>query len=588
MRRAKGQALVEFVILLIIIMTLIMGMLYFFRLHLYKSWAQQEARYIAFEETWVPKAYYKATGQSPLTGIQGQASGFIRPGEVSRLSVNRSNTRYGSMTDLIPPLFAKLEPQIGEGASSTGLFVSTAFAARQLSERSAGSERQRKLEVLPSEVPSLDVALEQRLEQGGFGEKFCTAARDKLGTLARTTPPFSALDCEKRVNRDLARTLARESDIQEIFRDIGGRIDGGMSPESAIEAAVSDAVASGFYTFFSEAVQAAFVVAPGELFLETVDFGINLIDPGIARMLLELRYIGSTAAVLAIRVESLSVAARSYNNRSWRAEKTYEEGIQDILHVDAANIFPVLGNGYLLNPLYLPVPPKFGRTAGGFFTGTMASVLSLDAALRDELINDTVRRVSVTYDYGQGVFAGAASRFRTEGRTLSSRFVIDTNPWHIERRLNGTGNYATKGEEFDTVNQPTDEGRLRRRVSGLWLFPTPPDAFFDPILAFVGLEELSGLVSAFRPVGDIISQIKSFVTNNPLTELTNALANLPIIGSLVPRLPVWPVVRPDAYPRSEEMTGDRKMGGARNFTDYVDEQRRFNPPANPKFNNDEN
>jgi hypothetical protein len=118
----------------------------------------------------------------------------------------------------------------------------------------------------------------------------------------------------------------------------------------------------------------------------------------------------------------------------------------------------------------------------------------------------------------------------------------------------------------------------------MWLFPTPPDAFFDPLLSFVGLDELSSLVSAFRPVGDFISQIKSLLTNNPLLELSNTLSNLPVIGSIFPRFPVWPVVRPDAYPSSEEMSGDRKMGGVRNFNDYVDEQRDNNPPPRPKFN----
>jgi hypothetical protein len=581
----SGQALVEFVILLIVIMTLIMGMIYFFRLHLYKFWAQQEARYIAFEQTWVPRAYYKAQGGSPESLILGQATGFVRPGEVSRLPVTRSHTSFGSMSDLIPGLFARLDaPLIERGDAESYLFVSTAYASRR--DESNGSLSpviKRKLEVPSSGLPALDVVLADRFQTGGFGEKFCSAGRDKLGEAARVTPPFSALDCEARVSRDLARTIVRQTDIKDLFREMADRVEGGAGPDAAIQATVSEAVASGFYTFFSDMVELSFSQAPGAMFLGTVDFGVNFINPGMARMLTELRYVGSTAAVLAIQGQGLAVAGRNYNNRSWRSEKTFEEGLQEILHIDAASILPVIGNGYLLNPLYLPVPPTFGPAAGGFFTGTMTAVLSLDAGDRKELIEESVRRVSVSYDYRDGVFSGARKRFRTDSR-LSANFVIDTNPWHIERRVNGIGPYAEKGEEFDTVDDDTDEGRLRRRVNGMWLFPTPPDAFFDPLLSFVGLDELSSLVSAFRPVGDFISQIKSLLTNNPLLELSNTLSNLPVIGSIFPRFPVWPVVRPDAYPSSEEMSGDRKMGGVRNFNDYVDEQRDNNPPPRPKFN----
>jgi len=573
-RSNRGQALAEFVIILTIFMIVISGMLYFFRLHLYQFWAQQEARYLAFEETWVPRAYYKAEGEEPLDFLTPE--GFKRPGVVTGLGATRNKSNFGSMTDLIPELWARNEPE----DSSIFSTVSLAYAGQQRSWKELAEIRANEKVVAPSVVPDLDEAIRDRLK--GFGENFCSTARIKLGEVAKTLPPFSALDCASRVERDFSRTLVRETNIPELFREISDRVGYGEQEGAAMRTALSSAVASGFYSYFSNEVQSRFDSAPTQILIERGDAAIDAIDSSISRMISDLRYIGSTAAILALLGEGVAIGGSDYNDRSSTGEKSFEEGLQTILHIDAANILPIIGDGYLLNPMYLPVPPKFGSMAGGFFSGTMRSVLSLDSDEVDELIDNSVRRISVTYDSANGLFSGATRRFKT-GAKLSANFVIDTNPWHLERRLDGTGPYAQKGEEFDTVSDDTEEGRLRRRVSGLWLFPTPPDAFFDPILAFVGLEELSALVDAFRPVGDIISQIKSLLTNNPLFEIFNALSELPVIGSIFPKIPVWPVVRPDAYPTSTEMDGDRKMGENRNFIDYVNEQREFNPKPEPEF-----
>src|SRR5690349_10274759 len=127
-----GQAMVEFVILLTIIMIMISGMLYFFRLHLYQFWAQQEARYLAFEQTWVPAGYYASHGGGPDSLLQGTADTFMRPGVVSGLTATRNTSNFGSMADLIPTLFGKNDDTIPveQGPGFSG-FGETAYAAQR-------------------------------------------------------------------------------------------------------------------------------------------------------------------------------------------------------------------------------------------------------------------------------------------------------------------------------------------------------------------------------------------------------------------------------------------------------------------------
>lgn len=577
-----AQAMVEFVIILTIIMTIIAGMLYFFRLHLYQFWAQQEVRYLTFEETWVPRAYYNAEGEQPVTLLEGNGEAFVRPGVVSGLGVTRNESSFGSMTDLISPLFSK-NNLIND--TPTGSFVQTAFASIRSHFGESNLPEETNPDLYPSVVPELDEALERRLHNGGFGITFCDGAKYQLrknGFRPESTQ-FASLRCAANQERGLARTLANQTDFPGLFREMADRVNNGSGVGEAIESTVKTAVAEGFYTYFSNEVENRFNDAPQSILLGRADAAIDAVDSSMTRMIGDLRYIGSSAAILALLGEGIVVAGENYNNRDPQHERNIQKDLEDILHIDAANILPVIGDGYLLNPTYLPVPPKFGPMAGGFFTGPMRSVLSLDTGDVNSMIENSVKRVSLTYDSANGLFSGASKRFRL-GVKLSSNMVIDTDPWHIQRRIGGTGDYRSKGEEFDQVGEETEEGRLRRRVSGLWLFPSPPDAFFDPILAFIGLDELTDLVDAFRPVGSFISQIKSLLTNNPLTQLMNTLSKIPVIGSLFPKFPVWPAVRPDAYPTSVEMGGDKKAGSERNFEDYVKEQKDFNPDPDPTFN----
>lgn len=576
--------MVEFVIMLTIFMTMISGMLYFFRLHLYQFWADQESRYLGFEQTWVPKAYYEATGVDAETAIQGEAVDFSRPKIIGDLGVVRDRQPFGSMSDLIPGVLSKNDTIIED--IEVGGLVKTAYASQPVGPDDDSTPRLKKSnDVPPSILPKLDQVLETRLRKGGFGGKFCDAlvsTSEKYGVRTRINSLFGK-NCSRKVENQLSHYIAVRADIPSIMHEMEGLVDHGVDIPNAVQQITTGIVAEGFYSFFYDEVNSRYGDAQGEIISHRTSTAISAADITISRMITDLRYIGSAAAIAAIIGEQAAISARSIGNRDSDAEKSFEDGVNTILHIDASDILPVVGNGYFLNPTYLPVPPIFGPLAPGLFSGTMRTALSLDAGDVGEMINESVKKVTVTYDSANGLFSGATRRFRT-GAKLESTFVIDTDPWHIHRRENGTGAYRDIGGEFDQVSESTEEGQLRRRVNGMWLFPTPPDAFFDPILSFVGLDALTSLVDAFRPFGTFLGEIKSFLTNNPLVDLTNTLSQIPVIGSIIPRFPVWPVARPDAYPGSVEMKDDRKMGNSREFKDYVDEQRDFNPPPDPEFN----
>ena len=588
-KKDRGQAMVEFVIILTILMTMISGMLYFFRLHLYQFWADQEARYLGFEKTWVPDTYYKSLGEDSVDALQGDAEGFIRPKVVTGLGVTRDRQPFGSMSDLIAGVFSKNDARIED--IQIGGIVESAYASQSLGigrlgigDPSEPTQKETNL-VYPSALPQLDVAIENRLHKAGFGELFCSSVvtlTEKYGLQPRTNS-LSDIRCASLVESQLSSYIAVGTDIPEMVQGVSDKVQQGVEISNAVQEVTTDVVAEGFYTFFDNEVNSKFGDAQNEILAHRGATALGAADSSVLRMITDLRYIGSSAAIAAILGEVVAIGARSIGNRDSVAEKNFEDGLNTILHIDAANIFPIIGNGYFLNPTYLPVPPIFGPLAPGLFSGTMRTALSLDSGDVGEMIEQSVKKVTVTYDSANGLFSGATRRFRT-GVKLESSFVIDTDPWHIQRRENGTGPYRDIGGEFDTVSQSTEEGQLRRRVNGMWLFPTPPDAFFDPILSFVGLDALTSLVDAFRPLGNILSEIKSFITNNPLVELTNTLSQIPVINAFVPRFPVWPVARPDAYPGSVEMKDDKKMGNTREFKDYVDEQREFNPAPDPEFN----
>jgi len=589
--RQVGQAMVEFVIILTIFMTMISGMMYFFRLHLYQFWADQEARYLGFEQTWVPKAYYKATGGDPVDALEGDAVTFSRPKVVSGLGVTRVDSPPKSMSDLIAGVLSRNDTKI-EDVEIGGL-VDTAYASQRQDLDDEASLRQKLQAVTyPSVLPKLDSVLEIRLHKGGFGERFCGAVvstAEKYGVQARTNSLFDK-HCPETVENQLSHYIGKQIDIPEMVRTISDRVDRGDEISTAIEQISTKVIAEGFYSFFYNEVNSKYSDAEMEILAYRVTTAAAGVDSAVTRMISDLRYVGSSAAIISILGEEGSISARGMDNRDSNAEKTFEDGVQAILQIDASNLFPAIGNGYFLNPTYLPVPPVFGPLAPGLFSGTMKTVLSLDGGDVNEIVNQTVKKVTVTYDSADGLFPAATRRFRT-GVKLQTSFAIDTDPWHIERREHGTGDYRDIGGEFDSVHDQTEEGQLRRRVNGLWLFPTPPEALFDPLLSFVGLDALTSLVDAFQPVGDFLGQIKSYITDsteNPILALADMLRQIPFIGSIVPRIPVWPAVRPDAYPASVEMKDDKKMtqpgGPTRKFQDYIDEQNNFNPDPNPTFN----
>jgi hypothetical protein len=188
------------------------------------------------------------------------------------------------------------------------------------------------------------------------------------------------------------------------------------------------------------------------------------------------------------------------------------------------------------------------------------------------------------------VFPAIRRRFNTENIRLRSRFFLITQPWHIDRRVDGTGDYRELGGQLDTVNDSTDEGVLRRRVAGFWLVPTPANGLVEPFLDVAGLEGVSSLLSTVDVLSGALAVIKELLVENPLNKIFNAIKEIPGFNSLEPPLPEWPAVRPQAYPGSNEIEGDKLMAGSgdgRTFQDYIDEQREFNPEPDPTFGDDD-
>ena len=222
----------------------------------------------------------------------------------------------------------------------------------------------------------------------------------------------------------------------------------------------------------------------------------------------------------------------------------------------------------------------------------MQNVLFEDDDLVDPLIENSNKLIEVSYRAQGGLFNLATQKVRgVEEAVLTSRFYLVTQEWHIPRRISANGDYREKGTQTDLIDEDTEEGVLRRRVSGLWFFPADIVSMLEPISFIPGLSALQPIFDAIEPVGEILGTLKSFLlVDNPIFNLINTLNEIPVLNLIVPDIPAWPAVRPDAYPGSIEMTGndpdepDKLMGSERNFKDYVDEQREFNPPPDPTFN----
>ncbi|MCB0358929.1 MAG: pilus assembly protein, partial [Bdellovibrionales bacterium] len=629
-KRSAGQAMVEFVLILFLVMILCSGMLFAHRLLLFQFWAQQEARYIAFEQTWVPHWASVDPYSTPISDLSDGAF-YHRPSSVERIQgdAEKDVSDDGDVTDLTgfwakadepsSPTKTMLASLRGEDMwyRRTGSLsdldlslVATAFASSPIDDMFHSSDSisldPRENVDQPRDVRDQELGekFTYLLERGGFGEKLCNAMEGFLARrgVSRGSSYFSDEECPAYFEREFGEQLGDNLDFPAIFRDFGYELDWGLEPHEALQVTVERAVAEQFYAMsaFDTAVKAAFLgaipyITAGRLDVTPLPFAGKTLQ-----MIGDARYLGSSVAVGLVNTQ-LSALVLGLPTSNADAEKALEDAANLILHHDAADFFggyaPGVDNGFFLNPLYLPVPPYFGQVAGSLQSGLMKNVLAREGGslfsaedLIEPWVDNSNKLAEVDYFAGNGLFPAATKRW-SGNRTLTSRFYLVTQPWHIRRRESPFGPFREKGDQYDDWDDVTEEAMLRRRVEGLWLFPSNIVALAEPITDLLP-GELGGVMDGFEAIGSIIGDIKSFVlVDNPLFDILDFLSNIPGFGAFVPTIPKWPAVRPDAYPQSAEMTSnsstalgsDQLMDEQRNFEDYIDEQLDNDPIAAPEF-----
>lgn len=602
MTNAKGQAMVEFAILLIIIMSLCSGMLYSSRLLTFEFWAQQEARFIAFEQTWVPSE----AGTDAESQLE-DSEYLHRPEVLDRLDVDKDSTDDGDIHDLLAFRSTTPTPSIWKSKVDDYLpgaedltFLPVAYASQVVrGVKSFGGNflpqrdeyRTRTQEYLPGN--KVERKYIELLERGQFGEKFCTAM---VGLVERygidgSVTPFSESDCASKYNKGFGEHIAENLDVRNFFLEYGEQIDWGLSAGDGLQVALEREVATQFYSFFDTTVRLAFNTVGVYLPAEYISLLGLASDEMMQRLLFEGRYMGSIIAMGLIDAELISTGAQNVMSRNADAQLAAEEDMQDLLFADATDAADTGANLFWLWIDYLPLPPDFTLFFGNLFSGLMKNVLDQETDLWDPLIEQSNKMAEVTYDAAQGLFPAARRRWNTDNKTLTSRFYLVTQPWHITRRENGTGAYRQLGtEDDDKDDDETDEALIRRRVFGLYLFPARPSDLLSPITGLIpggAGSALDSVLSVFEGFDSIVSVAKDFLLDNPLNDLLDAINQMPWLeDNLDFTFPEWPAVRPAAYPRTQEIEGDLTTGSARNFEDFVQEQHDNNPEADPEYHDD--
>ncbi len=598
----RGQAMVEFALMLIVFMAVCTGMLYLNRLLNIQFWAQQEARFIAFEQTWAPRSYYGGYGPAVEKTITGGEE-LHRPRIINQLDKTDNVTDDGGLPDLISqadqlrsPLRRRADEtvmlarnSIWHEHSSAWLarnrrlseFVSTAFASENME-----TDGQLRAQVRPPNPPvSPEGVLEDNLipvQQGferifdtsGFGERFC--AKAAVVAKAHGRRGLIGASCARAVTQGFSAHLARTADFPEIYREIGFQLQSGFEADDAVEIAFEKAVAQGFYSFFDHAVVAGYALGDEAIDDAEVDAATVLGSAEYSTLSSELRYIGSTEAIKSIGSALNSVSGGAKDRHPFQQQQ-FEKGLNDILHAEAGE------SKFLLPVSWLPIPPTLKPVFGNLFNGVMSNVLSNEPALEAALVEDSNRSVLVTYN-SEDAFSQPYRRRFNVGHNIRSRFYLVTEPWHITRRVSANGDYRDLGDQDDSMDDDTEEGILRRRVTGLYLFPSHMFAMLSPITGLI--PGIDSVTSVLQGVDGIIGDVKSFVLDNPLQDAAYWLQELPVLNTIDFTLPRWPAVRPQAYPATTEIQGDLLTTSSRNFQDYIKEQEDNDPPPNPEYHDD--
>lgn len=601
-----AQAMVEFVILLFLLMILCAGMLYSSRLLAFKFWAQQEARFLAFEKTWVPK---RAATADPLDTVTEQ-SYFPRAKYIRRGEAERSLEQEGGVSTLLAfftpgekkrkiaesdgeskVLLARKEPSLWQRKTKdlhwqkNGVqIIETAYAS-QMPYRKGDQQGVQLADErpLPAPQPKLKskrkAAFGRVLKKGSFGGRFCREASNLAGGALKKHRGFANSFilqhgvCEQDLIMGLAAHLAQSFDDRAFFADFRFELERGSSAEEAFSESLQQAVAEGFYSFFDDRVKLANQGAPLGLDGAATAAGFLNTDEEVQRLLMGLRYIGSQEAVGALLSGLAALGTQSSDNRNADSEQAQENWVWFELGLlnDADEDIVLGASKFTLVPNYgLFIPIAKGAFAGAF-EGIMKNVLSEEEDLVPTLIDKSLVETKVDYAAEGGLFDAIRRRFRHTDKVLTSRYALLTEEWQIERRKNSTAEYRQKGDEDDTISADTDEGMLKRRIAGLYILPTYIGAFFGPIESIDS--DLAAVTDVLDSSSFVIRPLKEMVFK--LGEILSFLNDIPGGEDLSFGPPQWPAVRVDAYPGSSELQGDKLSGEERNLDDYIEEQKKF-------------
>lgn len=582
MKKQSGQAMVEFVIFLTVVMALCIGMLVTKRLLSFQFWAQQDARYLAYEQTWSAREYYDNSGEEPID-LHAAGVSYGGPKQLNRITSIRRTSEGDRASSILSWLLKDRINFLEKGSEELSL-VNTAYA-KQLTK-----EMPDRLVVKNNKnikQTKLEINLQGFLEKADFAKRACSRLENfsknkKINLIA------AFKNCEETLNSDFAKQLSRTLDFKNLLKQYQLRLENGDKPAQAIKDTVQLAATEQYFSLFDNKVKDARVTALAEIASDTEKAIDSLEDSSVNKMLDEARYVSSAEAVQGI----IDVADAVHNPNAPNAaelEKDHAVFFGAFLFADAKDQFDE--SPYDFNFSYLPVPRSFGSEGIRMQEVVMSSILDGDGDLSDSLINKSAKSIEVNYRAKHGLFPAAAKWLSSASEVeLTAKHYLITQPWHVTRR-NGLGDYRSKGTQDDSADESTEEGILRRRTFGLWLYPSEFNYFASPIFNLAGLEEVGSVLSLFEPFDTLLNELKKGLVKNPFRSLVDALNQLPGIDKFKLVLPQVPAVRPDAYPKSKELSGNEigtpdKMiqGKVRDFKDYVDEQRELNPAPDPEYN----
>ena len=246
----SGQAMVEFCLMLIIILGLCAGMLQLSNLVNFDFWAQQDARYNAFEQVWYvdssadvsddsyfrrPKSVRRlddvqdvddegslstllALAKRPIAS--GTAGGTVLPEQAPVLLAkgNRTNSIWRKKTK---DWYRELEEKLN--------FIDTAYASIRgtVVRETGGKILPQPQDPYPKTVldtwdeHSVASGIRRALETTEFGEDFCatTATLIRRHGFANAATQFEGSDCAKTYNEEFALHIAENVDFRDLFRD---------------------------------------------------------------------------------------------------------------------------------------------------------------------------------------------------------------------------------------------------------------------------------------------------------------------------------------------------------------------------------